>query len=357
MKKTIAFLLCSLLSVQAFAVEYQPDAVEKKGEVLYLKETGKPLTGTVVRSFTGGQFKSAFVNGLLNGESQGFYSNGKPEHSISFKNNKKEGAFKKFDENGKVIAQSNYKNDKLEGDFITYYPNGTVFLKETYHNDLLNGAKEIRYENGQLKSQSFYKDNLLNGPAKEFYADGKPQSEFTFKDNKKEGISKIYYPNGKMQYEMHYRQNKLDGAGVSYNPDGTIAQKRQYKNGLVISGATYQNKKEVPFTQAQIDELNSKTIIHTQENTYEESGILLDSKTKKPISGVYFVMNKDKTAAEEYQYWNGKPHGLAQKYDVNGKITMQSAYENGQLKVYRIVDEQGNIIKTCQIEKDQEVCK
>lgn len=357
MKKTIAFLLGSFLSINAFAVEYPADAIEKKGDMFYIKETGAPLTGTLIRTFADGQFKSAFVDGILNGESQGYYTNGKLEHTITFKDNKKEGPFKKYDENGNLLASSNYKADKLEGDFIAYYPNGAVYFKETYQNDLLNGVKEIHYESGQLKSSATYKNNLLNGPAKEFYPDGKIQSEMAFKDNSREGVSKIYYPNGQVQYQMNYAQNKLTGEGVFYNEDGSLAQKRQYQNGLVIGGKLYQDGKETLFTQEQIDELNSKTIIHTQLNTTEENGLIVDSESKKPISGVYAIITPDKSAAEEYQYWNGKPHGLANRYDTQGRLMLQTIYQEGKKTAYREYDENGNIKKTCQLEDDKEICE
>ena len=341
----------------ALAAEYSPEAVEQKGELFYLKETGKPLTGTVIRTIQGGKLQSAFENGVLNGESRGFYENGQTHHIITFKNNLKDGVFKQFDENGHLLIQAVYQNNRLNGELITYYPNGQPSAKEIYKDDMLNGPKTTYYETGQLKSTVSYANNQHEGLAQTYYEDGTLQSEFHFHNNQREGVSKIYYPNGKVQFEMNYLHDKLNGENKNYQNDGTPAQKRIYQNGLVTSGVIYQNQKEEKLTPAQIDELNSKTVIHTQKNTVEKNGVRLDSTTRKPISGIYFDVNDKGFAVKEMQYLNGKPDGIMRTFDANGSVTEQAVYENGIKKSFQQLDSTGKVLKSCQIENGKEICQ
>ncbi len=340
-----------------WAAEYQPEAVERKGDLFYLKETGEPLTGTLIRTVQGGKIQSAFENGVLNGESRGFYENGKTHHIITFKNNLKDGVFKQFDENGNLLIQAFYQNNKLNGDFMTYFPNGKPSAKEIYKNDMLNGTKTTYYETGVLKSSVNYVNNQHEGSATTYYEDGTKQSEFYFKNNLREGVGKIYYPNGKVQFEMNYVHDKLNGENKNYQNDGTLVQKRIYKNGLVESGVIYQDKKEEKLTSEQIDELNSKTTIHTQKNTVEKEGLRLDLNNQKPISGIYFEVNDKGFATKEMQYLNGKPHGIMRVFDANGNVTERAVYDKGERKAYQQTDANGKVMKSCQIEQGKEVCQ
>ena len=103
---SLALFASTCFSSIALAVDYSASAVEKKGEIFYLKETQQPLTGTLIRTFPSGAKRAAstFENGVLNGESVGFFENGATEHTIVFKNNIKDGAFKKYDEEVKSGA-------------------------------------------------------------------------------------------------------------------------------------------------------------------------------------------------------------------------------------------------------------
>lgn len=339
------------------SAEYQADAIEKKGDLFYVKETGEPLTGTLIRNLPGGKIQSMFENGVLNGESRGYFENGKTNHIITFKDNMKDGLFKQFDENGNLLIQANYKNNKLNGEFITYYPGGKPNMKETYQNDMLNGPKTTYYETGILKSQADYIHNQQEGVTKTYYDNGTLQSEFAFKNNQRNGIGKIYYPNGKIQFEMNYINDKLTGENKNYREDGTLIQKRIYQNGLVESGIIYQDNKELPLTTEQIEELNSKTVIHTQQNSVEKEGLRIDLKTQKPISGIYLVLNDKGFASQEFQYLKGKPHGLMQAFDAQGNIIEQAFYQEGQKVAYQQRDANGKVIKLCQIENGKEICQ
>lgn len=355
----IALLAGVTFTFSVCATEYKTDAVEIKESVFYEKQSGQPLTGTLIRTYPdGAKFAaSVFEKGILNGESKAFFPNGKVEHIVNFKNNKKDGSFKKYDENGNLIVEANYIADKLTGEFVAYYPNGKIYLKENYKDDKLNGQRISFYDNGQIKSEASYANDLLNGVAKEYYADGKVRSESHYKNNERDGVSKTYYPDGKPEFELNFVKNKLNGTGINYDKTGKLSQRRIYKDGLVVSGTLIENGKEVALSQKQIDELNSKNILHTQHNSEHKDGLVIDKQSKKPISGVYIVVNDKGMALEEYEFWNGQPHGRSVTYDKNGRISQITLFEEGKKTAYHLLTADGKISKTCKVENDKEICK
>lgn len=349
-----------LIGNMAGAVDYKADAIEKKGNVFYVKETGQPLTGTLIRTYPDGKkmAESVFVNGILNGESHAYYENGTLNHTVEFKNNLKDGTYKQYDEKEILRMEAVFKDDKLNGAFIIYYPSKQIQLREMYQNGVLDGERIEYYENGQIKSKSVYTQNQLNGTMQEYYADGKLLSESTLQSGKYNGVAKTFYPNGKVQYEMHFKNGVLDGDNLRYDENGKVNEKRVYKDGTAISGFTTVNGKETPLTSEQLDELNSKATLHTPENTYKKDGILYDSKTKKVISGIFRVTNKQGVIQEEYEFWNGRPHGAAQIFDAQGRLTQQTFFDKGTKIGYRMMDETGRVLKTCRIEASgKEICQ
>lgn len=341
------------------ATEYNTQDVEIKESVFYEKKSGQLLTGSLIRTYPdGAKFsESVFEQGILNGESKAFFPNGRVEHIVYFKNNKKDGPFKKYDENGNLIVEATYINDKLTGEFVAYYPNGKIYLKENYKDDQLNGQRMSYYDNGQIKTEAFYVDDLLNGTAKEYYADGKIRSESHYANNERDGVSKTYYPDGKPEFELNFEKNKLNGDSINYDKTGKLSQRRVYKDGLVVSGTMVQDDKEVALSQEQIDELNSKNILHTQHNSEQKNGLIVDKKSQKPISGVYIVLNDNGTAAEEYEFWNGKPHGRSVIYDKEGWISQITFFEQGEKTMYYLLTSDGKVSKGCKVKNGKEFCE
>ncbi len=349
-----------ILSSPVMAVDYPANEIEKKGNIFYVKATQKPLTGTLIRTYPTGEklAESVFVDGILNGESRGFSLDGKLAHTVQFKNNQKDGLMRQYDEKGVVRSEITYKSDLLHGESRLYYPSKTLQLLETYQGGVLNGNRIEYYENGQVKSHSVYAQNQLNGVAKEFYEDGKEKSILPFENGRKNGQSKSFFPNGKPQFEMNFKNDVLEGDNLRYDETGKLTDKRVYKNGVILSGFTTVDGKQVPLTPAQLDELNSKSTLHTPANTYKEKDKLYDKKTKKLISGVFRVVNEKGITREEYEFWNGLPHGAAQLFDEKGVLTQQVFFEQGRKIGYRMVDMAGRITQVCTIdEKGKETCK
>ncbi len=349
-----------MFSLPVMAVDYQTEAVEKKGRVFYEKATQKPLTGTLIRKYPNGDklAESVFVDGLLNGESRGFGADGKLAHTVQFKNNQKDGALRQYDENGVLRAEAIYKADKLQGESRLFFPSKKVRLLETYENGVLNGKRVEYYENGQIKSQAVYSDNQLNGVAKEFYEKGQLKSELPFVNGRKNGKAFSYFANGKKQFAMNFKNDILNGESLRYNDAGKLIDKRVYKNGMIVSGFTTDSGKQLPLTTEQMDELNSKSTIHTPTNTYKEKGKLYDKATKKVISGTFRVIDDKGVLREEYEFWKGLPHGVAQLFNGQGQLTQQVFFERGRNIGYRLIDATGRIAKVCTIdEKGKETCQ
>lgn len=358
-KEIVALLACLCFSVPLFATDYPASAIEKRGDIFYVKETGKPLTGTLIRTYPSGKklAESVFAEGILNGESRGFQENGKIDHIIGFKNNVKDGVYKQYDSAGILRVEGVYQAGHLTDTLKIYYPSGKLQVSESYQNGALNGERVEYYETGTPKSKAFFKDNQLDGLFQEFYADGKQQSEITFEKGMRHGPAKVFYPNGKIRYAMNFNQNKLDGENNEYDATGALKETRMYQNGMALSGKTVKNGQQISLKTAQLDELNSKSILHTPQNTYKEKGILYDSKTKKPISGIFRVTYPTGGIQEEYEFINGRPHGISQFFNEKGHLTQQNLFNNGVKIGYRLMNEKGVVIQSCQIdEKGTEKC-
>ncbi len=349
-----------LFSLTAGAVDYPADAIAKEGNIFYVKETRQPLTGTLIRNYANGSklAESVFENGILNGESRGFDPDGKLAHTVEFKNNLKDGVLKQYDENGVVRLEARYKADKLDGETKTYFSTKKIQLIETFQNGVLNGNRTEYYDNGQIKSEMTFVNNKINGVVKEYYANGKIKSELPYINGQKNGKAKSFYENGAPQFEMMFKKDVLHGGNMRFNEHGAMTDKRVYENGLVVNGITTEDGKQRPLTTAEIDELNSKSTLHTPENTYREKDLVYDSKTKKLISGIFRVVRPNGTIQEEYEFWKGRPHGGAQLFDEEGRLTQQTFFENGRKIGYRMLGATGLILKTCRIdEKGVETCE
>ena len=60
---------------------------------------------------------------------------------------------------------------------------------------------------------------------------------------------------------------------------------------------------------------------------------------------------------EEYEFLNGRPHGAAQLFDANGRLTQQTFFDKGVKIGYRMMDESGRVIKTCRLTNGKEICQ
>jgi antitoxin component YwqK of YwqJK toxin-antitoxin module len=93
-------------------------------------------------------FRSAVSNGMFNGLSQGWYTNGQIQIQEFFQDNLSHGLRKKWYANGRLMSEATIVQGKLEGTFRRWH------------------------ENGQLAEQIEMKDDKPDGLARAFYPSG-----------------------------------------------------------------------------------------------------------------------------------------------------------------------------------------
>jgi antitoxin component YwqK of YwqJK toxin-antitoxin module len=130
------------------------------GEGKYVSEKKDSLW----KFYGGEEFKlvseETYSNGIKNGPSKVYYSNGQVSEDKTWKNGKLEGPCKKYFESGTIKYMGQYTADKLEGKVTYYHPNGKVDAQGVYKNDLKEGVWTYYKDDGITVKR---KDTYLNG--------------------------------------------------------------------------------------------------------------------------------------------------------------------------------------------------
>jgi hypothetical protein len=154
----------------------------RHGTRFYRTNENQPFDGSLVERYPGGALKSRsrLIDGLLNGISEGWYTN------------------------GQVEVVENFKAGVSEGKRSKWYPNGTLLSETTIHAGEHDGTFRRWHENGQLAEQVEMKH-------------GQP-----------DGLSLAYYPSGNLKARTRMENGKLveqkfwnDGAA---SPDSAKAE-------------------------------------------------------------------------------------------------------------------------------------
>src|SRR5258708_2534145 len=103
------------------------DLVQTDGRWYRSGETN-PFTGWMVDSYPSGAplSRSQMSNGLLNGVSEGWYTNGQMQVREHFKDNLSHGLREKWHENGSRLSQATIVEGKVTGAFQSWHENGQL---------------------------------------------------------------------------------------------------------------------------------------------------------------------------------------------------------------------------------------
>ena len=116
--------------------------------------------------------------GLYHGKLKYFYpkdeNNIKTLYSvISCVNGVKQGITREYFSNGDVEFEMFYNNDLLEGEYTKWYENRTIDFKYYYKNGKLDGEVKRYYKNQQLELITYYINGKENGIRKVYHSNGK----------------------------------------------------------------------------------------------------------------------------------------------------------------------------------------
>lgn len=143
---------CSRSDPSANQREVPRSALEFKDHRLYLPGQPAPFTGFITEHYAGGglQSRSSVSNGVLQGISEGWHTNGllqvrevfaagfsqglrtkwypsgARQSEATIVHGKLEGPFRRWDEHGALLEQIELRNDQPDGTAVAFYPSGCV---------------------------------------------------------------------------------------------------------------------------------------------------------------------------------------------------------------------------------------
>lgn len=136
-----------------------------------------------VKKYNGDEvFSEQFYStGVRNGKSVEYYSNGKPDKELNFRNDTLNGVQKMYYENGNLRSEANVTMGKYNGAYLEYFESGRLKRKMYYANDTINGTETVYNEQGIIISEVQIKNEVLDGECKYYHANGTLWTIRTFK--------------------------------------------------------------------------------------------------------------------------------------------------------------------------------
>ncbi|MFT4779013.1 MAG: antitoxin component YwqK of YwqJK toxin-antitoxin module [Flavobacteriales bacterium] len=238
----------------------------------------------------------------------------------------KEGEWKRYFYNGALAERNYYENGLLEGESVGYYLNGKVSEKYYLVNDTAQGYYETYFSNGQLTSSGFYENGELNGVIISYDPFGRLTLEEYMIDGVSNGITSIYYPNGKKKRDLYYEMGVVTKV-VSYNTKGEeidvfVTEKNRTDYNLMHPKGEPSLVGKLKFGYLN-DTIRSYASNGTILNTYfEERGY---------TSGDFNSYYNTGQLREHGTYEFGDLHGLFELYNIDGSILSESQYKDGQM--------------------------
>ena len=140
------------------------------------KEGGKPFTGWLVERYPDAVLKSRswLSNGVLQGLSEGWHTNGIIQVREQFVSGVSEGPVTRWREDGTKLSEGTSHDGKLDGPFRRWHPTGQLAEEVTFHAGVPDGLShawhpdgslkaDVRHENGAIKDRHFWKPGEKDG--------------------------------------------------------------------------------------------------------------------------------------------------------------------------------------------------
>ncbi|MEN8248068.1 MAG: hypothetical protein ABFS32_03995 [Bacteroidota bacterium] len=351
------------------------------------------LEGAYKQYYSNGNlnYESTMVEGKLTGPYKEYYPTGQIGALCTYKAGELDGYYKSFYKNGNPKQEGWYVNGDLEQEWKTYHPDGTLNEEQYYisgktHGNLKvyaagnkidniykydrdkfvglqqfdstgnvyyeydlgsgNGLKiqktvkgdtiaiatvkcgevvsDVRdlYPGGALNSKIEMKNSENNGKVLAYTIEGKPYMKGAFVDNERQGHWQWFHSNGNIEIDNNYNKDELDGERKVYYYNGKLESVALYDNGTKSGPIKYYDHygnlqmiklydKELGFV-AYIDSQSKDTIAFKEKGEFSLKS--------------YFSNGK---IAVEQEYLDGKLHGTATYYDLNGKRNSVIDYKYG----------------------------
>jgi antitoxin component YwqK of YwqJK toxin-antitoxin module len=290
--------------------------------------------GVSLSFFINGAVEKAlhYDRGILHGDVQVFYPEGKLKAQGSFKCGKRHGLMISYYEDGEKSEEATYVDGALEKDLIRYHSKGIRSNVIPYKKGLPHGTALEWYESGALKASATYNNGVLHSdgktPAYVMYNEDRAIIEVQdYKNGQPTGTHFKYHPSGKESYKISFKSGKKHGQEQYFAADGKLMGDGVYVDGVAV-GKHYRNYE------------NGRLAFLA---TFDEKGNLLESIKEYfdngQIKSEYFTQDAERDGSfkewydngqikTEYFYVRGQFDGEQKEYYANGHIKLKTFYKN-----------------------------
>ena len=113
------------------------------------------------------------------------------------------------DPNGALLSRCQVSNGLLNGVSECWYTNGQIQAREYFKDGVSNGQRQKWHENGRLLSQAQIAQGKVTGTFRSWHDNGQLSEQIEMKLGKADGIAWAYYPSGFIKAETTVRDGQV----------------------------------------------------------------------------------------------------------------------------------------------------
>jgi antitoxin component YwqK of YwqJK toxin-antitoxin module len=110
---------------------------------------------------------------------------------------------------GRIKSRSAVSNGVLEGLSEGWHTNGVKQVEEYFHAGVSHGRRVKWYESGRKCSEAAIVNGKIEGVFRRWHENGVLAEEIPMANNRPEGLSRAYYPSGCLKAEATLRDGKV----------------------------------------------------------------------------------------------------------------------------------------------------
>lgn len=227
-----------------------------------------------------------------------------------------------------IIEEGYYVDGRKDGIWKKYYSGGKLEHQLTFKNNKLHGKAIFYYKNGKVKEEGIWKKNRWVGEYKYYYKNGNLRNEWKYNETgKRTGVQRYYHENGKLKIEGAWENGKESGAIVEFYEDGSVKSERFFAGGKLDA------VKSKKYTQA---EKSVSTVAPSDSSDSLKAVAKVVPKKVFNPNGYNQVFDKNGRIIKDGTFSNGFfRNGKSYEYNAEGKLRKTSFVKNG--KVIRVV--------------------
>jgi len=233
---------------------------------------------------------------------------------------------------GNFVSERKYKNGLIDGENNYYYLNGKKSSQMNFVDGKETGVSKFYDIEGRLKTEYEIRNDSLNGYYLN-YDDGILSSFYSYENGKLNGAGYGYHKNGKISLDSYYKDDSPVGVFIYYDQDGIVYQKDTYKEGEHVLSQFYDKKGKMIFD---VDYENTNGKVVKQLSTNKE--IISFSVRNKTLDGKYEAVDASGDSIFIFNYESGSRYGRSVYYSGANKITFDGYYtdnlQDGLCKYY-----------------------